>query len=90
MLLRGGAEQFIDETERSLHDAIMIVRRAMKNDAIVAGMTRIERVSGTCMLFVGGGAIDMELSRHIREISRTIAGKEQLLLAAFARSFEVT
>ncbi|KAH7719940.1 cct-7 protein [Aphelenchoides avenae] len=36
LLLRGGAEQFIAETERSLHDAIMIVRRAKKNDAIVA------------------------------------------------------
>ena len=39
MLLRGGAEQFIAETERSLHDAIMIVRRAKKNDSIVAGKT---------------------------------------------------
>lgn len=38
MILRGGAEQFIEETERSLHDAIMIVRRAMKNDAVVAGV----------------------------------------------------
>ena len=36
-ILRGGAEQFIEETERSLHDAIMIVRRAVKNDSIVAG-----------------------------------------------------
>ena len=35
--MRGGAEQFIEETERSLHDAIMIVRRTIKNDAIVAG-----------------------------------------------------
>ena len=35
--MRGGAEQFMEETERSLHDAIMIVRRAIKNDAIVAG-----------------------------------------------------
>jgi T-complex protein 1 subunit eta len=39
LLLRGGAEQFIAETERSLHDAIMIVRRAMKNDSIVAGIS---------------------------------------------------
>lgn len=38
LLLRGGAEQFIEETERSLHDAIMIVRRAMKNDSVVAGV----------------------------------------------------
>ncbi|XP_023574172.1 T-complex protein 1 subunit eta [Octodon degus] len=29
-ILHGGAEQFMEETERSLHDAIMIVRRAIK------------------------------------------------------------
>ena len=72
IILRGGAEQFIEETERSLHDAIMIVRRAMKNDAIVAG----------------GGAIEMELSKYLRNHSRTIAGKEQLLIGAMARAFE--
>lgn len=37
MILRGGAEQFIAEVERSLHDAIMIVRRAIKNNQVVAG-----------------------------------------------------
>merc|ERR1712180_535649 len=73
LILRGGAEQFIEETERSLHDAIMIVRRALKNDAVVAG----------------GGAIEMELSKYLREHSRTIAGKEQLIIAAFAKALEV-
>ncbi|UYV60975.1 cct7 [Cordylochernes scorpioides] len=73
VILRGGAEQFIEETERSLHDAIMIVRRAVRHDAIVAG----------------GGAIEMELSRHLREHSRTIAGKEQLLIGTIAKSLEV-
>ncbi|VDM97727.1 unnamed protein product [Thelazia callipaeda] len=73
VILRGTAEQFIAETERSLHDAIMIVRRAIKNDTIVAG----------------GGAIEMELSRHLREISKTIAGKEQFFWQAFARTLEV-
>ncbi|XP_054167246.1 T-complex protein 1 subunit eta-like [Oppia nitens] len=73
IILRGGAEQFIEETERSLHDAIMIVRRALKNDAIVAG----------------GGAIEMELSKYLRDYSRTIVGKEQLLIAAMAKAFEV-
>ena len=29
--------QFIEEAERSLHDAIMIVRRALKNSNVVAG-----------------------------------------------------
>ncbi|KFD69869.1 hypothetical protein M514_06116, partial [Trichuris suis] len=71
-LLRGGAEQFIDETERSLHDAIMIVRRALKNDFIVAG----------------GGATEMEISKRLRERALTITGKEQLLMCAFAKAFE--
>ncbi|CAI5451059.1 unnamed protein product [Caenorhabditis angaria] len=73
LLLRGGAEQFIAETERSLHDAIMIVRRAKKNDSIVAG----------------GGAIEMELAKLLRDKARTIAGKEQMFWMAFARSFEI-
>lgn len=73
IIMRGGAEQFIEETERSLHDAIMIVRRAMKNDAVVAG----------------GGAIEMELSRYLRDFSRTIPGKEQLLIGAMAKALEI-
>merc|ERR1712113_191784 len=73
MILRGGAEQFMEETERSLHDAIMIVRRAIKNDAVVAG----------------GGAIEMELSRILRDHSRSIAGKEQLIIAAMAKALEI-
>ncbi|OZC08815.1 T-complex protein 1, eta subunit [Onchocerca flexuosa] len=72
VILRGSAEQFIAETERSLHDAIMVVRRAKKNDTIVAG----------------GGAIEMELSRLIRDISKTIAGKEQFFWQAFAKTLE--
>lgn len=31
IILRGGAEQFIAESERSLHDAVMVVRRAIKS-----------------------------------------------------------
>merc|ERR1712002_475014 len=72
IMLRGGAEQFTEETERSLHDAIMIVRRAIKNDAIVAG----------------GGAVEMELSKYLRDYSRTIPGKQQLLLSAIAKALE--
>jgi T-complex protein 1 subunit eta len=37
IILRGGSEQFLEETDRSLHDAIMIVRRTIQNDAVVAG-----------------------------------------------------
>lgn len=44
-------DQFIEETERSLHDAIMIVRRAIKNDTIVAGGGAIE-VRFMCVVVV--------------------------------------
>ncbi|THU45840.1 hypothetical protein C4D60_Mb02t22220 [Musa balbisiana] len=73
IVLRGGADQFIDEAERSLHDAIMIVRRALKNSTIVPG----------------GGAIDMELSRYLRLHARTIAGKSQLFINSYAKALEV-
>ena len=59
LVLRGGAMQYLEESDRSLNDAIMIVRRAMKSHAIVAG----------------GGAIEMELSRNLREYLRDIPGK---------------
>lgn len=73
LVLRGGSEQFIAEVERSLHDAIMIVKRAVQNRIVVAG----------------GGACEMEISKYLRECSRSIAGKQQLLVAAFARALEV-
>lgn len=41
-LCRGGAEQFIAEAERSLHDAIMVVRRAVRTPSVVAGGGAIE------------------------------------------------
>ena len=37
----------------------------------------------------GGGAIEMELSKYLRNHSRTIAGKEQLLIGALAKALEV-
>mmetsp|Transcript_285 Transcript_285/g.518 ORF Transcript_285/g.518 Transcript_285/m.518 type:complete len:551 (-) Transcript_285:1011-2663(-) len=73
IVIRGGGEQFVAESERSLHDAIMVVRRTVKNHQIIAG----------------GGAIEMELSIFLREYSRTIKGKSQLIINAFAKALEV-
>ncbi|EPQ60319.1 hypothetical protein GLOTRDRAFT_108897 [Gloeophyllum trabeum ATCC 11539] len=73
LVLRGGAEQFIEEVERSLHDAIMVVKRAVKNGEVVAG----------------GGAIEMDLSAHIRKYALSIPGKLQLIIAAFAKALEI-
>jgi T-complex protein 1 subunit eta len=72
MVLRGGASQYLEETARSLNDAIMVVRRAFKSEAVVAG----------------GGAIEMELSRYLREYLRDIPGKVQLVLNGYAKALE--
>ena len=73
IIIRGGAEQFIEEAERSMNDAIMVVRRASKAASIVPG----------------GGAIEMELSKHVRKEGMKISDKEQLVVLGFAKALEV-
>ncbi|KAL4178911.1 hypothetical protein AMTRI_Chr13g84560 [Amborella trichopoda] len=73
IVLRGGADQFIEEAERSLHYAIMIVRTALRTSTVVAG----------------GGAIDMEISRYLRQHVRTIARKSQLFINSYAKALEI-
>ncbi|KAF1352105.1 chaperonin Cpn60/TCP-1 family [Delphinella strobiligena] len=74
LVLRGGADQFIAEVERSLHDAIMVVKRAIKNQNIVAG----------------GGACEMEVSKYLHTYADTnIPHKQQGIIKAFAKALEV-
>jgi len=73
IVLRGGSEQFIEESHRSIHDALMIVKRCIKSMSVVGG----------------GGAIEMELSNHLREYARTIDGKAQAIINAFSRALEI-
>lgn len=73
IVLRGGGEQFLEETHRSIHDALMIVKRSLVNREVVAG----------------GGAIEMELSAILHAHSKTILGKQQLIMAGFAKALEV-
>lgn len=74
LILRGGAEQFIAEVERSLHDAIMIVKRSIKNRMIVGG----------------GGATEMDVSAYLHRFADTkISHKQQAVFKSFARALEV-
>jgi len=73
IILRGGSEQFMEESHRSIHDALMIVKRGIKSATVVAG----------------GGAIETELSRFLREHARSIEGKQQLVITAVAKALEV-
>ncbi|OAQ66551.1 T-complex protein 1 subunit eta [Pochonia chlamydosporia 170] len=74
LVLRGGAEQFIAEVERSLHDAIMIVKRAIKNHMIVGG----------------GGAVEMEISAYLHRFAdKDVSNKQQAIIKSFAKALEI-
>jgi T-complex protein 1 subunit eta len=71
LVLHGGAERFIAEAERSLHDAIMIVKRAIKNNTVVAG----------------GGACEMEVSAYLhRYADKNVPHKQQAIIKSFAKA----
>ena len=72
ILVRGGLERLVDEAERALRDALAATADAIKDSKIVAG----------------GGAVEIELARHLKRTARTVGGKEQLAIEAFARALE--
>ncbi len=73
ILIRAGLERLIDEVERALNDALSVMVDVVKKNKIVAG----------------GGAIEAELSKRIRDYAATIGGREQLAIEAFADALEI-
>ena len=72
LLLRGGSQRVVDEVERSVHDAIMVVRDVMELPSIV----------------VGGGAPETYAASKLRSWSKSLEGREQLAVEKFAESLE--
>ncbi len=73
ILIRGGTQRIVDEAERSLHDALCVVKDVIEEPKIVAG----------------GGAPELEMSRMLKKYSETITGREQLAVRAFAEALEI-
>ena len=73
ILIRGGSEHVVDEVERSLQDAIKVVKAALESGKVVAG----------------GGAPEIEVALKLREWAPTLGGREQLAAEAFASALEV-
>ncbi|KAF4524816.1 hypothetical protein B566_EDAN014051 [Ephemera danica] len=98
-------EEDLKRTMRACGGAIMTTAHDLNDSVLGTCDTFIEKQIGgerynlfegcrtarTCTLVLrgGGGAIEMELSRMLREHSRTIAGKEQLLIGAVAKALEI-
>ena len=72
IFVRGGSQRVVDEAERSMHDAIMVVKDVLQNPAIVAG----------------GGAVEEELCIRLMKWSSTLQGREQLAAEKFAEAME--
>jgi thermosome len=72
ILIRGGTQRIIDEAERSVHDALCVVRDVVEEPKIVAG----------------GGAPELEVSRMLRKYAETLPGREQLAVRGFAEALE--
>jgi thermosome len=72
ILIRAGLERMVDEAERAMHDALSVVADVFKKNKIV----------------VGGGAVETEVAKKLREYAIQIGGREQLAVEAFAESLE--
>ena len=73
IIVKGGTEHVVDELERAIHDALMVVSVVVEGKKIVAG----------------GGAAETELSLQLRKYASQEGGRVQLAIEAFAGALEV-
>ncbi|MBU2616408.1 MAG: TCP-1/cpn60 chaperonin family protein [Nanoarchaeota archaeon] len=73
ILVHGGTEHVIDEIKRAITDSLGDVACALKSGLVVPG----------------GGAIEIELARKLRDFSQGLSGREQLAVEEFASALEV-
>ena len=72
ILIHGGSEHVISEIERAIKDGLGDVASCIKHQIVVPG----------------GGAIEIELSRKLRDFGQSLSGREQLAIEEFASALE--
>nr|WP_218839221.1 thermosome subunit beta [Natronoarchaeum philippinense] len=73
LLLRGSTDHVVDELERGVNDALDVVAQTVSDGRVVAG----------------GGAIEVEVARRLRDFADGVSGREQLAVEAYADSLEL-
>jgi len=73
VIVRGSNKLVLEEAERSIHDALCVIRCLVKKRALIAG----------------GGAPETELSIRLREHADTLLGMQQYCFRAYADALEV-
>jgi thermosome len=72
ILIHGGSDHVMDEMERALKDGIGDVASVIKDKKVVAG----------------AGAVEIELSRRLKNFANSLSGREQLAVNEFANALE--
>lgn len=72
ILIHGGTEHVLDETERAIRDGL---------GDIASSLT-------SCLVVAGGGAVELEISKQLREFAQSLGGREQLAIQEFADALE--
>ena len=73
ILIRGGSQRVVDEVDRSLHDALMVVKDVIERPAVVAG----------------GGAPEEYLASRLKDWADRFEGREQLAIKKYAEALEI-
>ena len=73
VLCRGSNKLVIEEADRSLHDALCVIRCLVQKRFLICG----------------GGAPEVEVSQQLGKWSRTLSGMEAVCVKAFAEALEV-
>src|SRR2546426_10825719 len=72
ILVRGGSQRVVDEADRSLHDALMVMKDVMEHPAVVAG----------------GGAPEAYVANELRQWASSQEGRAQLAVQKFADALD--
>jgi len=73
IIIRAGLERMVDEAERAMTDALSVVSDVIENSKIVAG----------------GGAVEVEVAKELRNYATEVGGREQLAIETFANAIEI-
>ncbi|XP_031959619.1 T-complex protein 1 subunit delta [Corvus cornix cornix] len=73
IVVRGSNKLVLEEAERSIHDALCVIRCLVKKRALIAG----------------GGAPEIELALRLNEYARTLKGMESYCVRAYGDALEV-
>jgi len=72
ILIQGGTEHVVDEIERAVQDGMGDIASSLKS----------------CLVVPGGGAVEIEVARKLRQFAQSMGGREQLAIQEFASSLE--